>query len=216
LPNGYEFISKDLNINRIKHDKCGNIFEIQTQLIRIRNNKNSEICNICNKVCYYKEEKISKYIKSIYDGKIINNYRDGLEIDVYLPELNIGFEFNGLYWHSEIYKNKNYHLNKTTHFKERGIRIINIWEDDWDYKREIIESIIKSNINKYEKVVYARNCKFSEISNKESKEFLIKNHLQGWCVSKYRYGLKYKGDIVSLITISKKKAKYGNKGCRIW
>jgi hypothetical protein len=39
------------------------------------------------------------------------------EIDIYLW-VEIGFEFNGLYWHSNKFKEKNYHLNKTDWFKE--------------------------------------------------------------------------------------------------
>jgi hypothetical protein len=44
--------------------------------------------------------------------------------------LKLGFEFNGLYWHSNKFKEKNYHLNKTDWFKEKGIYAY-IWEDDW-------------------------------------------------------------------------------------
>jgi hypothetical protein len=62
-----------------------------------------------------------------------------LEIDI-LPELKLGFEFNGLYWHSNKFKEKNYHLNKTDWFKK--IYASYIWEDDW-ILREIVESQIK-------------------------------------------------------------------------
>jgi len=64
-----------------------------------------------------------------------------------IPQLKIGFEFNDIYWHSELYKDKNYHINKTSFFEERGIRIIHIWEDDWDNKKEILKSQIKNWIN---------------------------------------------------------------------
>ena len=40
-----------------------------------------------------------EYIKSIYSGCIIKNDRSvlsGKELDIYLPELNIAFEFNGI------------------------------------------------------------------------------------------------------------------------
>ena len=33
---------------------------------------------------------------------MINPY----EIDIYLPNLNLAFEFNGVYWHCDLYKNK--------------------------------------------------------------------------------------------------------------
>jgi len=67
-----------------------------------------------------------------YKISYIHRYKiDNNEIDIYIPEYNIGIEFNGLYWHSEVYKEKNYHIDKTNYFKERGIRIIHIWEDEW-------------------------------------------------------------------------------------
>ena len=42
------------------------------------------------------------------------------EIDFYLPEYKIGFELDGLYWHSEQQKPKNYHLDKTEKCEEKG------------------------------------------------------------------------------------------------
>jgi hypothetical protein len=33
--------------------------------------------------------------------------------------LKIGFELNGLYWHSDLYKEKNYHIDKLNHFKKK-------------------------------------------------------------------------------------------------
>ena len=43
-----------------------------------------------------------------------------LEKDVYIPDY-LALEFNGLYWHSEFGKDKNYHLNKTLLCKEQDI-----------------------------------------------------------------------------------------------
>ena len=56
------------------------------------------------------------FIKNNYNGIIIENDRiilDGKELDIYLPELKLTFEFNDLKYHSEHYKEKYYHLNKT-------------------------------------------------------------------------------------------------------
>ena len=44
------------------------------------------------------------FITSIYPGEIQTSVRNVIpkgEIDIYLPELKIGIEYNGLYWHSE-------------------------------------------------------------------------------------------------------------------
>jgi hypothetical protein len=65
-----------------------------------------------------KEKELYEFIKSIYEGEIVQSYRDGLEIDIYLPDLNLGLEFNGLYYHSDKFKENNYHINKTKYFKK--------------------------------------------------------------------------------------------------
>jgi hypothetical protein len=211
LPKNYLFISKDKYINTLKHIDCDNIFTIQTQLVRLRIKKGLEICRHCNNISYHSENSLRDYIKTIYDGEV-NKYRDrNYEIDIYLPEMKLGFEFNGLYWHSELFKDSNYHINKMKYFKEKGIRLINIWEDDWLYKGDIIKSIIISNICKHRDRIYARKCEISKISHKECKEFLNNNHIQGWCVSKHRYALKYKGEIVSVLTIGNRRLNLGYK-----
>ena len=119
-------------MSRFKCEK-GHYFEISSDNYISRRKNNVDLRIVCNSIGdskSLKEEELYNFIKSIYNGKVEQSYRDGLEIDIYLPTLNIGFEFNGLYWHSESYKGKDYHLDKTEHFKNRGIKIIHIWEDD--------------------------------------------------------------------------------------
>jgi hypothetical protein len=124
-----------------------------------------------------------------------------LEIDIYLPKINLGIEFNGLYYHSNKFKDKNYHLNKTKYFEERGIRIIHIWEDDWNYKKNIIMSQIKNWLNSTDNKIFARKCEVKEI--KDSKivsKFLNDNHIQGQVASSLKLGLYFKDELVSLMT----------------
>jgi G:T-mismatch repair DNA endonuclease (very short patch repair protein) len=62
------------------------------------------------------EREVYEFILSLYNKEIIRNDRtvlNGKELDIYLPDYNLAIEFNGLYWHSEDYVGKNYHLNKT-------------------------------------------------------------------------------------------------------
>ena len=105
-----------------------------------------------------KEKELLSYIKSIYDGKIIenicnlvpnNNYRY-YELDIYLPEINIAFEFNGTYWHSDKFKDMYYHQRKTKQCYEQGIQLINIYEYEWDnnelLKNDIYELLVNHKI----------------------------------------------------------------------
>lgn len=198
-------------------EKCKLNFEIHTDNFLKRIEQNLDLCTICNPIgdsISIKEKELYEFIKSVYNGEVIQSYRDGLEIDIYLPELKLGFEFNGLYWHSEFYKDKNYHLNKTNHFKEMGIRIIHIWEDDWDYRKEIIKSMILHLLGKTLTKIYGRKCSVKEVSDiKVVKEFLNKNHIQGWVNSKVKIGLYFNDELVSLMLFDqfegRKKMKEG-------
>ena len=191
--------------NRLYEFKCENhdhVYIIDYDNYIKRKSRNSEVCTICFPISEnssIKECELRDFISDIYKGEIINNYRDGIEIDIYLPSLKIGLEFNGLHWHSEIYKTKNYHLDKTNFFDKRGIRIIHIWEDDWDSKKVIIKSQIKNLIGVVDKKIFARKCEIREI-NDTCKDFLNNNHIQGYIRSTIKIGLYHDNMLVSLMT----------------
>lgn len=216
--NYYTNYNEDYHLIEIEFDNlklncpyCNQNFNINKQLYYLRNKNNQVCCTICNKTnvsnISFEEKELLKFIKEIYDGEIIENYKNKYEIDIYLPGLNIGFEFNGIWYHSENYKEISYHQNKTFYFNEIGIRIFHIWEDDWIYKKEIIKSMIKYKINKVDVKIGARQCYIKEIDNNLSKIFLNDNHLQGYVKSSIKIGLFYKNELVSLITLGRSRNK---------
>jgi len=179
-------------------------FEISIDNFYHRDKNNIYICTTCNPIGdlkSIKEKELYLFIKGIYAGEIIQSYRDWLEIDIYLPDLKIGFEFNGLYWHSEQKKDKNYHSEKTRYFSEKGIRIIHIWEDDWKFGRDIIKSQIENWLGLTKKKIWARKCETKLVNDtKILKDFLNKNHIQGYVNSILAVGLYSDGNLVGLMT----------------
>ncbi len=105
------------------------------------------------------ENRMKKIIRSIYPDKEINNNirteLNGLEIDCYIPELKLGFEYNGEqhYNHIEIFHKtkedfeaqKQRDIKKNELAKERGIRLITIRYDEL-----LTEKLILSKINEVE------------------------------------------------------------------
>jgi len=218
------YICKDINYIKYLSDstslfKCdkGHNFEITSDNYRRRKINNTPLCTVCNPIGdsqSIKEKELFEFISSIYKDEIIKSYRDGLEIDIYLPDLNLGFEFNGLYWHSEKFKDKLYHIKKTNYFKERGIRIIQIWEDDWCFRKDILKSQIRNWLGLTENKIFARNCYVKEIKDtKIVTKFLEENHIQGKVGSSLKLGLYYGDDLISLMTFNqyegRKKMKDG-------
>lgn len=93
------------------------------------------------------EKELNEKIKN-WGFKTIENKRDenyDNEIDIFIPELKIGIEYNGLYWHSEKFRKENYHDNKTNIWKNKGIQIFNIYESEEkdNYLKTILNMLIK-------------------------------------------------------------------------
>jgi hypothetical protein len=132
------------------------------------------------------------------------NILNGKELDIFIPEKNIAIEFNGLYWHSELFKGKTYHQEKTKLCNSQDIDLIHIFEDDWIYRKEIVKSIISNRIGLIKDKIWARNCRISNVSPQEAKSFLNENHIQGFVGSSIRIGLFHNGELVSLMTFGER------------
>lgn len=191
-------------IYEFKCSDCNKLYNIDYDNYYKRSLRNVKTCTKCFPILEnssIKECELRDFIKRVYSGEVVTSYRDGLEIDIYLPDLKIGFEFNGIFWHSEDRLDRNYHLNKTNYFKDKGIRIIHIWEDDWDYKKDIIKSQISSWIGVTFDKIWARKCVIKQIDDiKLYKRFLDENHIQGFIRSTIKIGLFYNDELVSLMT----------------
>lgn len=149
---------------------------------------------------------ISEYIKAEQSNKSILKKR---ELDIYIPSLKLAIEFNGLYWHSDKFVEDDYHLQKLKLCEEKGIKLIQIFEDEWRDKKEIVKSrllnLIKANPNK----IYARKCQIKEVTSKESSKFLEENHIQGKLGAQVRLGLYYGDELVSLMTFGSLRKNLG-------
>jgi len=204
---------KDENNIHVRCKNCGCDFWIQKQYFIWRFNKKVHPCYKCynlSNISIY-EKELFDFIEINYNGEIIKNYRKLIypyELDIYIPELKLAFEFNGLYWHNEKFVDKNYHLNKTELCEEKGIHLVQIYEDDWVLKKDVVKSRILNLLGKSKKI-YARKCIIKEVTFKDAKEFLEENHLQGYCVSKINYGLYYNDELLSLMTFSKLRKSLG-------
>lgn len=123
-----------------------------------------------------------------------------LELDIYIPSKNIAIEFNGLYWHSEKFKSKNYHYDKYLACKNQGVQLIQIWEDDWNYKKDIVKLSILTKLNLSNiKSIYARKTDVNmKVKPIDAKLFYEQNHIQGFSPATHHIGLMYNNELVAL------------------
>jgi hypothetical protein len=196
--NEYEFLCLE----------CGKTFKID---VSVHGFEVKRIKCVCQKYRSKYEQEIVRWLHEVKpDIVIMPNYRIKLECDIYLPEYDFGIEFNGLYWHNDtIITDKKYHFNKTMYFKENGISIMHVFENEWLNKKEIMKSMIMNRLG-LNKSVYGRKCEIKEISVDEYKAFCELNHIQGYNSASIKIGLFHGDEIVGSMSFSKKGDGYEN------
>ena len=188
----------------IKCTKCGNSFvKIACDHITSPNGG----CQHCYHNISKPEEEIGEFIKSIIKDEIYFNDREllnGYELDIFIPSKNIAIEFNGLYWHSEDKRDKYYHLMKTELCEQKGVHLIQIFEDEYYNSKDIVLSKIKHllMVNDSEKI-YARKCETRIISYDIAKSFLDSNHIQGHDKSTVYLGGFYNDELIGVMSFIK-------------
>lgn len=126
------------------------------------------------------------------------------EVDIYIPSHNLAIEVNGVYWHSELAgRDRKYHLQKTKRCNELGIRLIHIFDTEWNFKQPIVQSRLMSFLGASESKIYARQCNVVKLDRSESDEFFDQTHIQGTCRSQVVYALELSGQIVAAMSFGR-------------
>lgn len=165
------------------------------------------------------ELEILEFVKTL-DPSAEGSHRTAIgrqELDVYSPSRNIAIEFNGLYYHSDKFRESTYHLEKLQICRSKGIDLIQIFEDEWadPIKKQIVKSIIASRFGATELKIPARKTVRKPITAKEARAFLAVNHIQGFASANFYDGLFYDGELVCVMlmaypraAITKSKTEY--------
>lgn len=132
------------------------------------------------------------------------------EIDIYLPDYNLGIEVNPVSTHSvDVGKlglsSKTYHQEKSLLAEEKGVGLIQFYDADYhDARRfevfkEQLQALVSNKIK-----IGARKCSVQPIGAKTCNQFLNKYHFQGMeRSSSARYGLYHGDDLVGVLTLGK-------------
>ena len=194
---------------RLLCHECGNEFSISKSFLyhKVRLGK---VCPLCNprKFNYDSslQANIADFVESISPALVARDNRTEIwpqELDIYVPDLHIAFEIDGMYWHSTAYKSSSYHLDKTLLCEEKGITLYHIFECEWESKRPIVESRIKSIFGVYDRRLYARQLDVRVVPRHDDMEFFSENHLQGAARSSVTYGLYENDEIVMAMSFGR-------------
>lgn len=162
------------------------------------------------------EREIGDFIKSLNIEYGANRQiLIGKEIDILIPSLKLGIEFDGLKWHTESFgkKDRNYHLNKTKLCNEKGYGLIHIFEDEYVNNKELVLNKLKHILGKDDNLmkVAGRKVNVKEIYMNDAKNFLDKFHIQGFYRSTVYLGSFYHDKLVAVMCF-----KNGNVSNESW
>lgn len=143
------------------------------------------------------DETVEEFIASFYKGE---SYKEGSY--TIFPKEKIAVEYCPLLEVSEQHVNREDLLKRAKDWEAKGFRSLHIFSDEWEFRRDIVKSIIKTSLGYYDLRVPARKCKVRTLDKIEEKMFFNNNHLQGFSSSRICIGLTYKGQIVSAISLA--------------
>lgn len=140
-------------------------------------------------------------IKDLYDKlktlDIDIKLLESNDLDIFIPCINLGINY--ISFNNLDSTEPNYNLKITKKYKALGIDVFHIFESD---NIDLWISMIKNKLHKNIKIP-ARSCVVKQITNKDLKDFLDLNHLQGYCNAVIAYGLYKDSDLVACMTFSK-------------
>lgn len=169
-------------------------------------------CRNCFPVSSRQQMEVVEYVRSILSSDDVIDISTRkiivpLELDIWIPSKNIAIEYHGLYWHSGG-KNgvfdKQRHREKYLACKEKGIKLIQIFSDEWINKQGICKSIIANALGMNKLKLNARDCIVRQSSSKETRPFLDAHHISGGTNATYHYVLEHPiHKIVGVATVRK-------------
>jgi len=149
------------------------------------------------------EFEVIEYINSLgFECKSDRKILSGRELDIYVEDKKLAIELNGNFWHSEKNgKDRTYHLRKLEDCNREGIRLIQVFEDEYAMHRELVLAKIAIALGVYDgRRIGARECAISSISQSDAKAFLEDNDIQGYSSASVHLGAYHEGSLVGVMS----------------
>lgn len=140
-------------------------------------------------------ENVERNVRNVIDGS-------KAELDIYIPSMSIAVEYHGVYYHSSAFhSDPKRHYKKLEDCTSSGIRLIQVWEDDWNLRRRVVKEMLAVKLGKRRaETVYARNTSAHTATSHSVSEFLERNHIQGAIPGTWNVALRDgAGEVVAVI-----------------
>jgi len=213
----------DLTARIAKH---GDVFDLVSDQVAYRRRRVDRLtfrCRTCGRtqqkslamleetpVCFFCHPKESRgqlelfeFVRSLTSDAILSDRTviTPMELDVWVPSKKLGIEFDGLYWHSELFVEDDHQTRKLTSANEAGITLFRVFEDEWRNRRDIIKGMLRHRLGLVNRRIGARECKIVELAPRARREFFEANHLDGDARARKAWGLMHGDELVAALSV---------------
>jgi hypothetical protein len=132
--------------------------------------------------------------------------RKAQQIDFYFPAQKLGVELHGAYWHSDaLGRDKLYHADKLRMASDQGIRLIQVFEDEWLDHPEAVLATIRHQLGKNgTDRVFARKCSIQVIDYADAVAFYNQHHVFGSVRATVHLGLIHATKLVACMSFTQR------------
>jgi hypothetical protein len=143
------------------------------------------------------------------------------ELDIYLPEKQLAVEYCGMFWHSHFdadteRRDKHKHANKHKDCAAQGIRLLTIYETEWQEHEYAIRRLLRNAVGKGKGRLMARKCDLRRVPHGDAVAFYERYHPQGGAGSGEHYGLYWGSKLVACMRFTLGANDRGNTKQRVW
>ena len=144
------------------------------------------------------EMEVVDYIKSL-GLNVIPQYRYGSSrktVDIFIPDLSLAIEYDGLYWHSSKFKNNGEHLSKRQELANIGIHLLRVFENEWLLNTEKVKLKLKAQVQTLE------ISSIKQVSAEEAHNFYCKTSIDNPYkpLSRHFAAVDLAGDILAVLS----------------
>lgn len=144
---------------------------------------------------------LSEYTNSIElnNTEVVND----VTLCLYMPDLKLAINCHLDAESNDRLKKKVHFIEQTRKCKAAGIRLIHIFEYEWQQNKDKLQRYLLQQLSINTKIVYARQCTVRRIDSTQGSEIIDNYHLQGSCSATDLYGLFYNDILVEVMTFGR-------------
>ena len=196
-----EYVSRQRQYLEFRCKKCGDIQQKTLQAF-----ERGSLCEKCHPLTASQWQlEVEEFVSSLGFNVERGNRKTlfSKEIDIFVPDKRFGIECHGLYFHSEAKDgcDPKLHATKATLAENAGVRLLQIFHDEWRDRNYIVKQMIRSRLGIADRKIGARKCKVIQIDAKTQRQFFESSHLAGYAPAQNAWALEYNGEILSCLSV---------------